>query len=164
MPHTLDFDRYLRDYHSLTLRQRDLVVRLIIREAREERARAMREKIQGFASWSWAAAARGLATLRPAGVAVRGLAAAAWRRYDRRRRQRITAAQLYAMDDRELKDIGLRRGDIDFVLSGIKDPTRRPRAARPARPPFAATDYSSPSLESVQRVGAPLRLRNECAG
>jgi hypothetical protein len=31
------------------------------------------------------------------------------------------------MDDRDLKDIGLCRCEIEFVLSGIADPTRQPR-------------------------------------
>jgi hypothetical protein len=31
------------------------------------------------------------------------------------------------MDDRALRDIGLRRGEIEFAVSGALDPTRRPR-------------------------------------
>jgi len=164
MPRKFDFDRYLREYHTLTPGERDAVVRRVIREAKADRADAMRELLHAFRNRSWKAVARGLDRMRPIGAAARRLVTAAWRRYQQRRRLRTTAAQLYAMDDRELKDIGLRRGDIEFVLSGINDPTRRPRTARPVRDPLAGIDYSSPSLEPVQRVGGPLLLRNECAG
>jgi uncharacterized protein YjiS (DUF1127 family) len=57
----------------------------------------------------------------------RGTIVALWRRYHRWRSDRIAATWLHAMDDRMLKDIGLCRGEIDFVLRGVKDPTRVPR-------------------------------------
>jgi uncharacterized protein YjiS (DUF1127 family) len=47
-----------------------------------------------------------------------------WRRYHRRRSNRRAAAWLHTMDDRMLKDIGLSRGEIDFVLRRLDDPTR----------------------------------------
>jgi uncharacterized protein YjiS (DUF1127 family) len=68
-----------------------------------------------------------LGILRPVGNAIGSFVAGTWRRYQQSRRLYSTAAQLHAMDDRDLKDIGLCRCEIEFVLSGIADPTRQPR-------------------------------------
>jgi uncharacterized protein YjiS (DUF1127 family) len=160
MPRELDFDRCLRDYHNLTPGERDAVVRQVIRDAKEARADAMKALFRTAGSQSRQVLARLFGMLRPVG----GLLAAAWERYRLRLSLRATAVQLYAMDDRELKDIGLRRGDIAFVLSGIKDPTRRPRTARSLRETLRGIDYASPSLEPTQRVGGPLLRRKVCAG
>jgi uncharacterized protein YjiS (DUF1127 family) len=67
------------------------------------------------------------------GRTVSAAATAAWRRHRDRRARRLAAAQLYAMDDRALRDIGLRRGEIEFAVSGALDPTRRPRAGNRVR-------------------------------
>jgi uncharacterized protein YjiS (DUF1127 family) len=48
------------------------------------------------------------------GVALRGL----WFAYLERRLHRQAAAQLHAMGDRELKDIGLNRSEIESALRG----------------------------------------------
>jgi uncharacterized protein YjiS (DUF1127 family) len=164
MLHTFDFDRYLRDYQTLTAGQRDALVRRVLREAQTDRAEAMRGVFRALGRGAWKAVVWGFARLRPVWAAASRPAAAAWQSYDRRRRLRATAAQLYAMDERELKDIGLNRGDIAFVLSGIKDPTRRARTGRPAQDPRRCIDSAKPSRGPVQRAGAPLLLRNECAG
>jgi uncharacterized protein YjiS (DUF1127 family) len=166
MPHKFDFDRYLRDFHSLTPGQRDAVVRRVVREAKAERAAVMRDFFRLLGSRTWAAGVRGYRSLRPAGAAALGLIGAGWRRYQRRRRRRIAAARLHAMDDRMLKDIGLRRGEIDFVLSGIEDPTRLPRppirlAARPKLSVIASAGGSRPR---AQRADALVSLRKACAG
>jgi len=49
-------------------------------------------------------------------------------------------AQLYAMDDRALADIGLSRGDIDAVATGY--PPTMPRVARAAIPAPANLENS----------------------
>ncbi|HVJ54528.1 MAG TPA: DUF1127 domain-containing protein [Aliidongia sp.] len=54
-------------------------------------------------------------------------AVAVFRRWQERQR---VLNELYAMDDRMLADIGLRRGDIPFVK--LDKPTA-PHAAQPAR-------------------------------
>ena len=69
--------------------------------------------------------AAGFGILRPVGIG--SFVAGIWRRCQESRRLRSTAAQLHAMDDRSLKDIGLYRCEIESVLSGINDPTRQPR-------------------------------------
>ena len=51
------------------------------------------------------------------------------------RRRSIARAELAALDDRALADIGLRRSDIPFVLAGarapgaVERPVRRPQPA-----------------------------------
>jgi len=163
MPQRFDFDQYLRHYHTLTPLERDAVVRQVLRDAKADRAEAIRILFRGgraLAGRSLVLLARGL---RRAAVAAGAVTVAVWRRYNRARRRRATAMQLYAMDDRELKDIGLRRGDIRYVLSGRCDPTRRPRSARRVPEAPGPRDHSGPSLQPPQRPGAPLLLRNECA-
>jgi uncharacterized protein YjiS (DUF1127 family) len=156
MPQKFDIDRYLREFHTLTPAQRNAAVRVVMREAKQVRAQAFRDLFRGFGRWSWSAMVWGSG-------GVRRLGAAAWRRYSERRRRRLAAARLYAMDDRMLKDIGLRRGEIDFVVSGAQDPTRIPRSPNVARDPLAAF-RPKPGKQPVQRAEAPLVLRNSCAG
>lgn len=163
MPQRFDFDQYLRDYHRLTPLERDAVVRQVLRDARVDRAEAMKVLLRAGLALAGKALRYGVRILRTAVVGTGAFVGAAWCRYDRARRRRATAAQLYAMDDRELKDIGLRRGDIGYVLSGRSDPTRHPRTARRMPEVAGARDYSSPSLQPPQRPGAPLLLRKECA-
>jgi len=75
------------------------------------------------------APAGGHAIARPART--RGLRAALkawWAAYQRSRRERQTAEQLHSMSDRQLKDIGLVRTQIDFVVR--RGPECRPESMR----------------------------------
>ena len=54
------------------------------------------------------------------------------RRIERRR----AIAQLRALDDRALRDIGIERGQIEMVVEGVE--TETPRTVRPEVGPFAA--------------------------
>jgi uncharacterized protein YjiS (DUF1127 family) len=154
MPRTFDFDRDLQDFHELTPAQRDVIVRQVTREAKAARAQAMREVFQAV------------------GRRIRALAwasAAPWNRYQRRRGERIAAAQLYEMDDYMLKDIGIRRGEIEFAVSGREDPTRLPRSGKRKRDPLAALrlqpgPQDRPQVGRPAQAGLPLVLRNSCAG
>lgn len=167
MPRRFDVDRYLRDYHTLTPSQREAVIRLVVRDAKEERAETLRRAGRVLAVWSWRGAGRGLNGIRQIGGAARRLTLAGWRRYQLRRRRRLAAIRLHGMDDRMLKDIGLNRGDIDYVVSGTVDPTRiarTPRAQqRRGRDPLAAL-RPKPGKQPAQRADLPLVLRNSCAG
>ena len=44
-----------------------------------------------------------------------------WKAYLDRRRERAAIAQLHAMSDRELRDIGLTRSEIDLAVRGELD-------------------------------------------
>src|SRR5712692_5340489 len=51
--------------------------------------------------------------------------------------RRSAAAELYALDDRSLAELGLRRAEIPFIV-GLPAPERAPRRARFAVPPKPA--------------------------
>jgi uncharacterized protein YjiS (DUF1127 family) len=63
----------------------------------------------------------GLARTPGLGAAIKGW----WAGYRRRRRERLTAELLYRMSDRELKDIGIVRTQLDFAVG--RGPERSPR-------------------------------------
>jgi uncharacterized protein YjiS (DUF1127 family) len=84
----------------------------IIRRAEAARARALRGLL--------GAILRGLRTATWASFA----AAGNWSRAYMRRRERNAAVhELHALDDRTLKDIGINRGEIEWVVYG-EDATR----------------------------------------
>jgi uncharacterized protein YjiS (DUF1127 family) len=126
------FDFTNVDYSSLTPPQREALVQLIIREAHAERARAVRAAFRASVLWLWrltVAAGRAVARL--------GRAYADRRRYGRQ------MAELNALTDYELKDIGLRRSEIYWVVhhgreaAAARAPEQRPRIVR--RDPLATT-------------------------
>jgi uncharacterized protein YjiS (DUF1127 family) len=132
----------LHTYESVGGPYRDYVDR-----AHDERAKA--------ASALLAGAAAGLGTL--AGTAVRGLGRAGRGIVSgvvTARRRSVAIRELYALDDRMLKDIGLSRGDIQYVvdqmLSAERATTEGPsgQSQIAAFPDRKATDPST---------GQPLR-------
>jgi uncharacterized protein YjiS (DUF1127 family) len=106
----------LPDSRGQTLEERDRIVRQVVRCARIEQARAMR------------ALFRTLLLTWPKQIAQTAwhLLADGWTGYRLRRRRRLAVAELRALDDRHLKDIGLPRGEIESVIYGL-DETRRQR-------------------------------------
>ena len=161
--HDQNDDRAWRHYQALNPTQQASFVRRHIHEARVARAVGFRVVLRQVRRCLCKAMALSIAGLRRAGVGIGGLIVTAWRAYQRRRQRRLASLRLHAMDDRMLKDIGLRRGEIDFVLSGVEDPTRRPR------PPRAQTSIpiadARPRVENpVQRDDEWFLLRKACAG
>jgi uncharacterized protein YjiS (DUF1127 family) len=158
----VDFDRTLRDFHTLSIAQQHAFVHQAIRAAQAERAAAIGRYLRAFARWSWR-------TMNHIGVAVSRLMISGWRRYQRGRQRRQAAERLRGLDDRMLKDIGLNRGDIDFVLSGADDPTRLPRPASRGRNPLWTVQTLRPvprlrARPPAQRAERPLVARKACAG
>ena len=87
---------------------------------------------QQIAAEAHRARARYLAELIGAGV---GRLTAAWRRY---RAYLRTRAELYGMNDRELQDVGITRGEIPYAAAGKlgdRNPWRTPANTdvKPAR-------------------------------
>jgi uncharacterized protein YjiS (DUF1127 family) len=121
-----EFDFSKVDYQALSPAQRTAVVQEVVRQARVDRAREIAVVVRA----AWRGISQAALIL---GRTVSAAATAAWRRHRDRRARRLAAAQLYAMDDRALRDIGLRRGEIEFAVSGALDPTRRPRAGNRVR-------------------------------
>ena len=152
------------DYQALTPRERDLLIRKVTEQARAARALEMRAALR----WLWSKSLRAADAAPRAGQSVGGAAGAAiaavWRAYRRRRSRRLDAQRLHAMDDRMLKDIGLRRGEIEFVLNGADDPTRRPRPAKPSRSPANVAGRTGRNRQAARRRYFPFVCRNGCAG
>ena len=132
MPGNRTFDFAGTDFHSFSLQQRDALVQRVIREARAERARAVRGALRGLPAWLWKAV-----TATGSAIARLGRAFADRRRHGRQ------MAELQALTDYELKDIGLRRSEIYWVVHNGRDvpavrvPEKRVRIIRPD--PMTAT-------------------------
>jgi uncharacterized protein YjiS (DUF1127 family) len=121
------------DFASMSPDQRQDEVRRIIREAHAERTRLIRAVFRRLLAWAWSAtmfagrAARYLATRLVAALIGCGQA------YANRRRRLRAAAELGALGDQELKDIGVYRSGIDWAAThGRGDGSVGPAgAARP---------------------------------
>jgi uncharacterized protein YjiS (DUF1127 family) len=99
-------------YNSLTPDEWVKARQRIIRRAEAARARALRD-LAG-------------AVLRPVQTLATAVAAVAgkwWRAYLRRRERNAAVRELRALDDRTLKDIGINRSEIEWVVDG-EDATR----------------------------------------
>jgi uncharacterized protein YjiS (DUF1127 family) len=82
----------------------------IIRRAEADRARALRGLVEAV-----------LRGLRTAARAVFAAAASWWRAYALRRERNAAVRELRALDDRALKDIGINRSEIEWVVDGQDD-------------------------------------------
>jgi len=109
------------DYNRLTPEEWDRLRRQAVHRAHVARARALRDVIGG-----------GVRALRAAAIgALLGAAAEAavttarkwWRAYTLRRERKAAVRELRALDDRTLRDIGVNRSEIDWVVYG-RDETR----------------------------------------
>jgi uncharacterized protein YjiS (DUF1127 family) len=132
-------------YNGLTPQEWERARQRIVHRAEAARAQALRE-IAG-------------AVLRPLRTAARAVAATAgkwWRAYALRRERNAAVRELRALDDRTLKDIGINRCEIDWVVDGrddtrLKDATIAANRSR-RRDPAAGTGMTS----KPQPSGKPL--------
>jgi len=132
-------------YNGLTPQEWERARQRIVHRAEAARAQALRE-IAG-------------AVLRPLRTAARAVAATAgkwWRAYALRRERNAAVWELRALDDRTLKDIGINRCEIDWVVDGrddtrLKDATIAANRSR-RRDPAAGTSMTS----KPQPSGKPL--------
>jgi uncharacterized protein YjiS (DUF1127 family) len=121
-----DFARF--DYWSLSPQQRDALVQRIIREAHAEQARAVRAALRTLVVWLWKLT-----------IAAGTVVARLGRAYADQRRYGQQMAELNGLSDHELKDIGLRRSEIYWVVRhgrefpAARAPDQRPRIIRPER-------------------------------
>ena len=130
----LDFERL--DYRTLSVEQWDMLRRHIAGRAERARAQALRALFRLL----WSALRRLALALRDGAVATAGW----WRAYAEERRRRQAMAELHGFSDRELKDLGVRRSEIYWVVHhGRVEPIPRvtsPPIASPDPDPAAATD------------------------
>jgi len=122
--------------NELTYEQWERRKQQIIRRAEAARARALR----GLVS----AVLRGLGT---AAGAVAATAGKWWRAYALRRERNAAVRELHGLDDRTLKDIGINRSEIEWVVDGedatrLRDATIAANRAR-RRDPTASTGTTS---------------------
>ena len=97
-------------YNGLTPDEWDRARQRIIGRAQAARARALRD-LAG-------------AVLRPVATLAAAVAATAgkwWRAYALRRERNAAVRELRALDDRMLKDIGINRSEIEWVVDGQDD-------------------------------------------
>ena len=109
-------------FNELTYDQWERRKQQIIRRAEVARARALRGLV--------GAVLRGL---RTAAGAVAATAGKWWRAYALRRERDAAVRELQALDDRTLKDIGINRSEIEWVVGG-QDETRLRDATIAAKP------------------------------
>jgi uncharacterized protein YjiS (DUF1127 family) len=131
--------------NELTYEQWERRKQQIIRRAEAARARALR----GLVS----AVLRGLGT---AAGAVAATAGKWWRAYALRRERNAAVRELHGLDDRTLKDIGINRSEIEWVVDGedatrLRDATIAANRAR-RRDPTASTGTTSRPQPSAKQL------------
>ena len=123
----------------------------ILSRADAARAQALRDL--------FGAVGRGLCTAAWGGVAITrtiaGTAGKWWRAYAARRERIAAVRELRALDDRALKDIGVNRSEIEWVVGGqdatrLRDATIAANGARP-RYPTAGAGTTSRRPQSTTR-------------
>ena len=97
-------------FNELTYEQWERRKQQIIRRAEVARAQALRGLV--------GAVLRGLCTAAWAGAATAGKW---WRAYALRRERNAAVRELHGLDDRTLKDIGINRSEIEWVVGGQDD-------------------------------------------
>jgi len=136
-----EFDFTHGNFHSLPAREQDALIQHVIREAKADRARAMRAVLRKPVVWLWNAAtwlAKALVRL--------GAAYVDQRRYGRQ------IAELQALSDYELKDMGIRRSEIYWVVHHGRE---LPELRAPAKPRLAV--HADPVTAPAHRPVRPKR-------
>jgi uncharacterized protein YjiS (DUF1127 family) len=143
-----ELDLKIKDYQSLTAEGRALLRDEAMAWARAERARAVRALLRLLA----ARLRRGAAWITER-----------WAGYRKWREYRSAVALLESFDDRQLRDIGLRRSEITGAVYGYnRDDTLRGRGAERAKPELTiqrpgGNDNRSARPRASARDGAPIK-------
>jgi uncharacterized protein YjiS (DUF1127 family) len=142
------------DFKSLSSEQWERTRRQIIARAEAARAQALGELFAAVLYGLWTGARAAGALARFVGGAVIATAGKGWRAYALWRERKAAARELHALDDRTLKDLGINRSEIEWVVRGPHTTTRlrdatiaakhpRPRPATPTRSGTSANARSS---------------------
>jgi uncharacterized protein YjiS (DUF1127 family) len=129
------------DFKTLSPEEWERTRRQIIASAEAARAQALRDLFAAVLYGLRTAAGSATALTRAVGGAVIARAGKWWRAYALWRERKAAARELHALDDRTLKDLGVSRSEIEWVVRGphatrLRDATiaakhRRPRPATP---------------------------------
>jgi uncharacterized protein YjiS (DUF1127 family) len=132
-------------FNELTYEQWERRKQQIIRRAQVARAQALRGLVSAV-----------LRGLRTAAWAVAATAGKWWRAYALRRERNAAVRELHGLDDRTLKDIGINRSEIEWVVDG-EDATRLRDATIAANRSRRRDPTASPSMTPTpQPSGKPL--------
>ena len=112
------------DYRGLTPDQRQRVKQHVIRHAQAARAQAPHDLGDAGLRTLQAAAGGGAAIIRALAKAVLAAAGKWWRAYNIRRAHIAAVRELHALDDRTLRDIGVSRSEIEWVVVHGRDAPR----------------------------------------
>ena len=134
-------------FNELTYEQWERRKQQIVRRAEVARARALRGLVGGV-----------LRGLRTAASAVAATAGKWWRAYALRRERNAAVRELHALDDRTLKDIGINRSEIEWVVDGedatrLRDATIAANRSR-RRPPGTAAKPQLSTKDSIKKRAA----------
>jgi len=133
-------------FNELTHDQWERRKQQIIRRAEAARARALRGLLYAV-----------LRGLRTAAGAVFAVAGNCWRAYIQRRERNAAVRELRALDDRTLKDIGINRSEIEWVVDGedatrLRDATIAANRSRRRDPTAGAGTASRPQPSGKQLI------------
>jgi uncharacterized protein YjiS (DUF1127 family) len=133
-------------FNELTYEQWERRKRQIIRRAEVARAQALRGLV--------GAVLRGL---RTAAWAVAATAGKWWRAYALRRERNAAVRELRALDDRALKDIGINRSEIEWVVDGedatrLRDATIAANRSRRRDPTTGTGTAAKPQLSTKDSI------------
>ena len=112
------------DYRGLRSDQRQRVTQHVIRHAQAARAQASHDLGDAGLRTLQAAAGGGAAIIRALAKAVLAAAGKRWRAYNIRRAYIAVVRELHALDDRTLRDIGVSRSEIEWVVVHGRDAPR----------------------------------------
>jgi uncharacterized protein YjiS (DUF1127 family) len=142
------------DYRSLTPDQRQGVRQELIRRALAARAQALHNLGSAVLRALQAAPGGGAAIIRSLAKAVIAAASKWWRAYDLRRVRYAAVREAHALDDRTLRDIGVSRSEIEWVVIHGRDAPWFHWASQPQNScTRSSSDDGSPAMSTGGVVG-----------
>jgi len=139
------------DYRSLTPDQRQGPKQDLIRRGQAARAQALHDLVGAVLRALQDAAGGGTAIIRALAKAVLAAAGKRWRAHTIRRTRIVAIRELHTLDDHMLKDIGVSRSEIDWVVVHGRDV---PRLHWTSQPRSGHTSSSGDADLARRRIGS----------